>query len=304
MKSEILLSIAIPTYNQPIEIEKTIKSLIKQIDENDIEVLVLDDSDNVKTEKILKKYENIKYYRGKKVHVDYAELWLMKKAIGKYVWWFGDDVFYPDAIKKIKEILKFNPDFVWINSNSHKKIKTKNIGCSTWMTGSEVIYEIGDLLIFLSSLLWKRKLYLSHIHLGNDKIGTCMAPMYPQIEALSFDGKFYYCDDPLFYSHKRDFSELWYDPFNVFSKNYFDLLESFYHKTSISKALKQEKKKRGIQILKGVIFYKYKSQKFGLGLTTFKQLNGVYYKWLIYWVLMPLIIFVYMKQYIKNDIKL
>ena len=89
MKSEILLSIAIPTYNQPIEIEKTIKSLIKQIDENDIEVLVLDDSDNVKTEKILKKYENIKYYRGKKVHVDYAELWLMKKAIGKYVWWFG-----------------------------------------------------------------------------------------------------------------------------------------------------------------------------------------------------------------------
>ena len=128
----IILSICIPTYNQPNEIKKTLASLKDQINSSDIEVLILDDSENNHTKNEIMKFKikNLRYIKGKKIHLDYANLWLMKNAKGKYVWWFGDDYFYPNAIKKIMKIIKLEPDFVWINSNSKDNVITKSIGDS------------------------------------------------------------------------------------------------------------------------------------------------------------------------------
>lgn len=279
--SKIILTIGIPTYNQPEAIKKTLHSLKNQANADDIEILILDDSETNETEEFVKKnkFKNLRYVRGKKIHLDYADFWLMKNARGKYIWWFGDDYFYPRALEKVRKIIQLNPDFVWINSNSQDNVVTKSIGDSRWMSPNQMMFQIGDLLTFLSSLLWKRKTYLTQIKLGEKHIGTCMAYMYPQIELFAKEIKCYYCSEPLFQSDKRDFKKLWYNPFEVFTKNYFNMLEYFYSKENLKKVLKMEKKRRGFQILKGVLFYKLKGYDYGLGKANFKDIMSTFWKW-------------------------
>lgn len=301
--SNILLTIAIPTYNQPNEIKRTLGSLKDQLNSNKIEILILDDSNNDLTEKEIKKFEfkNLRYYRGKKIHLDYANLWLMKKAKGKYVWWFGDDTFCSNAIEKILEIIQLNPDFVWINSKSKDNIITKSIGESRWMTPNEMLFQINDLLIFLSSLLWKKEIYLREINLGEKFIGTCLAHTYPQIELFSQKIKCYYYSKPLFESETRNFQNLWYNPFIVFTKNYFDLLEFFYSKKNLKQSLKIEKKRRGVQILKGVLHYKLKGYNYGLGEAKIKDLIKIYFYWPIFWICFPIIVSIYFFSYLLKN---
>jgi glycosyltransferase involved in cell wall biosynthesis len=281
--SKPILTIAIPTYNQSEELNITLKSLLPQIKNLNIEVLIRDDSENNKTEKVVLESDckQIKYFRGKKYGLDYADMWLMQNASGEYVWWFGDDIFLPNAIDKILKIINMNPDFVWINSVCDEK--SKKLGNSRWMSGQEIIFGIGDLLTFLSALLWKRSYIVGDIWLSKKTLGNCMAYMYPQLEALSRGGKYYYCDEPLFEGRKKDFSKLWYEPFTVFTKNYFEALDYFAEKKELKKALIYEKKRRGIEILRGVIYYRLTGKKYGLGLVNNLKIFLIYYKNLYFW---------------------
>lgn len=283
-----ILTVAIATCNQPEELFQTLKSLMPQVSNLNIEVLIRDDSDNLKTKDIVEKFKNshIKYHHGKKQGLDFADMWLMQSASGEYVWWFGDDIFIDNAIKHILDVLKMQPDFVWINSKS--EVQTKKIGSSRWMSGSEVILEIGDLLTFISALLWRKDFFITEIWRSKRTLGNCMSYMYPQIECLSKGGKYYYCDEPLFVSRKRDFSKLWYDPFIVFSKNYFDALDFYSKKNNLKNALMLEKQRRGLQILKGVLYYRLTSKNYGLGITKNLTILFVYWRYPYFWKFVPL----------------
>jgi glycosyltransferase involved in cell wall biosynthesis len=275
------LTIGIPTRNQSNNFASTLNSILSQINDenkNNIAVLILDDSDDDLTYGIVNQINSplVEYRRGEKKGLDYADFWLIENARSEYVWLFGDDILLPGAINSILNILKLDPDFVWINSASNHK--TKNFGESSWMSGSQVIEQIGDLLTFISALLWKRSVLIPHLNLGEDYLGNCMAYMYPQLEVLSGEGRFYYCDDVLFYSHARDFSKLWYNPFEVFAKNYIEALSAFKSRPTISRAVKKEIVRRGVEILKGVIYYHMTGKKYGLGMTTRSDAIKVFYK--------------------------
>jgi glycosyltransferase involved in cell wall biosynthesis len=275
----MLLTIGIPTRNQPNNLQLTLNSILTQIHgKNDVAILILDDSDDDLTSEIVNQINSplIEYRRGEKKGLDYADFWLIENAGSEYIWLFGDDIVLPGAIDTIHNILKLNPDFVWINSASSHK--TKSIGKCGWMSGSQIILEIGDLLTFISALLWKRSVLIPHLNMGEEYLGNCMAYMYPQLEVLSGEGRFYYCDDVLFYSHSRDFSKLWYNPFEVFAKNYIEALSAFKSKPTISRAVIKEINRRGIEILKGVIYYHATGKKYGLGLTTRWDAVKVFYK--------------------------
>ena len=85
-----ILSVCIPTYNRPTEFSRMIKSLEKQLIEieDDVEIVIRDDSDNLNTLKILNSCQfneniQISYFRGEKpIGLDSASLFLFQNLYG------------------------------------------------------------------------------------------------------------------------------------------------------------------------------------------------------------------------------
>lgn len=108
--SEIWLSICIPTYNRPLQLERMLIKLIPQIRPG-IEIIIRDDSENQKTKVIADELLsqggiNYQYFSGPRIGVDSAAIFLLENASGEYIWWFSDDdEIASGAINKIEEII-------------------------------------------------------------------------------------------------------------------------------------------------------------------------------------------------------
>ena len=296
------LTIAHGTYENLEKFKKTFLSIIPQLKiHKNVQLLILDDSISNQTKDFVSEFKlkNVKYVKGTKKSIDHAFIWLMANAEAEYVWWFGDDVVKKGTISYLLNIIeKNNPDFVFINSIGEKK--SLNYGKNLKMTGPEVIEKIGDLMLFLSSLLWKKKIIYPFLYKHKQKFGIAIGFAYPQMEAIVRGGKFFYIDRPLFYTEiDRDFDKLFYDPFKVF-----ELLNTFINYKNFENVIKLEKRRRGFQIFKGVLYYKYKRNHFGLGKTTFKEFFTTYRKWSIYWLSFPLIVFLFVRSYFVKAKKL
>lgn len=111
-----LLSIITITYNAEEFIERTLKSIINQSNQ-DFEYIIIDGASKDMTLKIVRKYK-------KRVDVLVSEpdngLYdAMNKgqniASGKYVWFMnaGDEICGSDIVDKLLEILKYDPDVVY-----------------------------------------------------------------------------------------------------------------------------------------------------------------------------------------------
>lgn len=118
---EIWLSICIPTYNRPLQLERMLKKLTPQLSAG-IEVVIRDDSETEETKAVVEtllsnESARYRYFHGPRIGVDSAAIFLLEKSIGKYVWWFSDDdEIAPDAIKGIKEIISTSDyDAIWTN---------------------------------------------------------------------------------------------------------------------------------------------------------------------------------------------
>ena len=117
-----ILSICIPTYKRPTEFSKMLEKLIPQLDST-IEIIVRDDSPDDNTQKIFNKKTEIHsfkkvYCRGKKIGVDAANLFLLKKSSGLFIWFLSDDDILLDGgiIAVIKIIKTYtNINFIWAN---------------------------------------------------------------------------------------------------------------------------------------------------------------------------------------------
>jgi len=119
---EVILSICIPTYNRPREFERLLSHLLPQLDER-MEVVVRDDSE---TEASLSLFERMtkegnyttQYYTGPKIGLDAANLFLLEKAKGKYMWWFSDDdILITGGIERAVGLIERDPglSFIWAN---------------------------------------------------------------------------------------------------------------------------------------------------------------------------------------------
>ena len=113
------LTIAVPTYNQPKRFKGLLDSLTTQ-ELNGVEILVRDDSTNQESELIAKSYISklpIRYIHGEKIGLDAADLFLLEKSKGEYVWWIGDDILASGATKKILYLIGEYQDisYIWVN---------------------------------------------------------------------------------------------------------------------------------------------------------------------------------------------
>ena len=109
MEKEYLLSICIPTYNRAAMLEKTLESLVKQLDD-DIEIVISDNHSTDETkevgEKYANKYINIKYYRNE-VNIRDANFTLsLDRGTGLYLKLMKDNIEMADgALRYLKHYI-------------------------------------------------------------------------------------------------------------------------------------------------------------------------------------------------------
>ncbi len=177
-KFQPLVSVLIPSYNQPKFCQEALDSILAQSYKN-IEILIGDDSTNTDVKNMvkpyLKKYPNIKffYHEGKSYGAGKNMMSLLNACSGEYVnFLLHDDLFYPEKIYKMMEYyvrdLEDNICLVssardLIDENS-KFIKRKN----PWHphadrimngidVGRKVLFTLANFLGELSTILFKKK---------------------------------------------------------------------------------------------------------------------------------------------------
>ena len=120
--SQPILSICIPTYNRPKSFERMLKILVPQLDCR-VELVVRDDSDNNLSDELFKnivseRIFSTQYFKGEKIGLDAANLFLLEKARGKFVWWFSDDdILLEGGVDAVINIIEKEDDlnFIWAN---------------------------------------------------------------------------------------------------------------------------------------------------------------------------------------------
>lgn len=121
MKEKIKISIIIPCYNSSSYIVTCVDSLKFQSDRN-WEAIIINDGSKDNTLSILKSYSEqdlrIKVYSQENQGAAKAREYGISKASGEYITFLDvDDTLEPDALEKVAEKLKYNPDLVVANFN-------------------------------------------------------------------------------------------------------------------------------------------------------------------------------------------
>ena len=121
----ILLSICLPVYNQSDKVREFFKNIIPQLNpeiSSHIEIVIRDDSTNDETKNVVSRYphNNLRYFCEKKEGIDQALIFLLEKARGEFVWWFGDDVLEDGIVEILLDIIKSNPaiSLIYLNSKN------------------------------------------------------------------------------------------------------------------------------------------------------------------------------------------
>lgn len=129
-----LFSIIVPAYNASCYIERCIKSIINQTD-NDYELIIVDDGSTDNTFKLCENFEqenkNIKIFHQENKGVVFARAKGVKESKGKYlIFCDSDDMIHKDTLKLIKNVIdKIEPDMVTFKmSNNLEQLEKVNIG--------------------------------------------------------------------------------------------------------------------------------------------------------------------------------
>jgi len=245
--SQPLLSICIPTYNQPDAIERLLRCIFLEVNQ-EIEIIVKDDSSNDDTAAVVQEYSSkfpIKYIRGQKEGLDTAILFLTKEASGKYVWWIGDDAVVSNGVRRVMAFLKKNePAFVFLNCIDANSGESQfHIGLDKkFKDGSEVLEEVlGGGLGFISATLFKRENAISGIESAKKYIGTAYVNLYLIYHVLSQNGGLYYMSEPVIINYPTNTEEvvrivkkkdgtIQNQAFQVFGINFFNITKAFRSK--------------------------------------------------------------------------
>tara|TARA_B110000503_G_scaffold23182_1_gene36100 strand:- start:14755 stop:15780 length:1026 start_codon:yes stop_codon:yes gene_type:complete len=168
------LSLCIPTKNRSTEFNNLLNNVRNQLS-LEIEVVVRDDSDNNDTLEIFKKYIignkfQYQYFQGSAAGLDRANLFLLEKARGDYIWWFGDDdLIINNGIKEVIKLVEDTPDisFIWANfaQNSLDKLSC-NSNSRFFEDLEDLFLTLGHNLGLLSTYILKREDGLKFIHYG------------------------------------------------------------------------------------------------------------------------------------------
>ncbi|MFA5889094.1 MAG: glycosyltransferase family 2 protein [Candidatus Paceibacterota bacterium] len=137
MENNILLSIAVTTYNRRRFLETTVSRSIKQIVdaglENEVEIVISNDTSPDNTAEYVTAVDTqYSFVRGfnqpKNLGVTKNLEWIVNEARGTYVQLFGDDDLLEDGaiVAFVKAIKKYKPNFILVNTNNIHSLDDAN----------------------------------------------------------------------------------------------------------------------------------------------------------------------------------
>lgn len=161
MSSEILLSIAIPTFNRAKYLDRCLSFIHSQLKGKQlpVEVIVSDNCSTDNTFQIIEKYrlknQDIKYYKNDQNYgMDFNILQCYTKSAGKYVVAFSDDdIFLIGSIEKIIKIIQSGEFGVIYMLPTHIKLNSNIVMDKFQIKDSKIITEIStDKYSFINSV--------------------------------------------------------------------------------------------------------------------------------------------------------
>ncbi len=244
MSKDILLSICIPTYNQPFEAKRLLKEIYAQITD-EVEVVIGDDSTNSETKEMIKKNfptSQIRYHknehketiRNTSLNFDKNILGITERAQGKYAWWFGDDEMELGAIDHILKAIKEYPEISLILVNHHVagQKPALNLGKDKFLKdGNQALRETTNLLDFASSIVFKKEA-ISNVNyqVRESFIGSGFINLFLVMHILSGQGRFFYVNQSYVCMHPTPPGKASYNGFQVFAINYYKIVMNFRDK--------------------------------------------------------------------------
>lgn len=197
------LSICIPTYNRPIQLERMLSTLVPQI-EPGVEVIIRDDSENQNSELIVEKLIsqreiNLQYFSGPRIGVDSAAIFLLEKAVGEYVWWVSDDDEIIDgSIDQIKQIVMMS-DYaaIWVNfTYDEKGSLAVDRASGPFASPDDALVTLGTNVGLISTQIMKRKIGLSAVDFAKKHVhGFSFASTAIFLKSLG-EGRSYFFGGP------------------------------------------------------------------------------------------------------------
>lgn len=127
------ISIIVPSYNQGKFIERALRSLEKQDDEN-LEILVMDGGSTDNSVEVIHKFEHIiTYWQSEKDGGQSAAINEgIRRATGDWVVWFNtDDIMMPEAIGNFRKCVERHPDCRWFS------------GSMLWIDTNDIVTRVG-----------------------------------------------------------------------------------------------------------------------------------------------------------------
>ena len=294
-----ILSICIPTYNQPKALKSILDEIFVQAKEG-VEIVIRDDSIGAESERIAEFYKNkgmpLRYFHGKKEGLDRAILFLTGEARGKYIWWFGDDMMAKGAIENILTVIKENPSISFIFLNSRQTTDRDGLlklgGTGFFKDRNEVIEKAVDMLGFITSTIIRREEAVSGLIQAERYVGTAWVNLFIVLNVLSQEGRYYFIEEPLIISEPRDPKRpSWYDGFYVFAINFYNVVNFFKGKFS-DDSMKRMLADNLRGVLRGVFVYRAEGYTHGLGSKNPKiiPLFRLYWNFLEFWKYFPILL--------------
>jgi len=241
-ESKIILTIGIPTYNRPNEIDRLLKSVVTQLT-SEVEVLIRDDSSDERTAEAVKKHfprsdDRLVYSHGERLGIDGGELYVVEHARGDYVWTFGDDdEMVPGGIAYVLNLLKKHPEitFAWANYRGFNKTNPAfNLGGSKFFAdGNDALDTLQNLLGQISTFIFKKDVAMEVMPLAKQQNGSWWSILVPVLHAFSQpSGRFYFIQGPYVINHPPTEEEMkrigFHDNgFKVFGVNLYKIYKIF-----------------------------------------------------------------------------
>lgn len=152
----IKISICIPTYNRSQYLKKTLDSIVSQVVNFDIEIIISDNASIDDTKDLVaeysKRYPFINYFcNDYNLGLDANTLLVLKYAEGEYVWLCSDDdIIIDGSVNKILQTIEeHNPKFIYLNhagfvdGEDWKCVMKRNIDENdvVYMNGEKMIWD-------------------------------------------------------------------------------------------------------------------------------------------------------------------
>jgi len=187
------LGIVVPTYNRVKILESTLNAIIAQIrsKHDEVSIIVCDNCSNDGTDifmnKYIQSYPFLKYHR----HAEnkgylYNFKYGIEKVNAEYIFLHGDDDLMPPyfisaILNYLKEypnagLLHFNYFISDLNENPFRILYNhfdNNASCTMYETGKDFILKYFDLPSFMSSIVFKKELWMPYAN--DEKQYECIA---------------------------------------------------------------------------------------------------------------------------------